>query len=439
MSSNLLAAACGISFALMAVCARAQTQSDRGQPADLTRLAAGDILARDAYVRAVLVINPSIESARQGWRAALARVRQAGTFDDPMIDVSMAPLSIGSNARFGYEVGIRQELPWFGKRALERDVMSAEAAASASDLEAVRRELAMTALLLYDQYFVAFRSLEINAQHLELMQSMRAAAIAQLESGRGSAHDALQAEVQLTHLERDAAVLEADRDIARAQMNELLHRDPATPLPPPVVELATRAPPDVQDAKQLERDVLARRPEIASARFHARAQSARAEAAEREYYPTFTLSTSYSSMWDMPEHRWVVGVGINVPLPSDRRAGAIDEARAAHAQYESEIARMSDMAKTQVYVALRKVQESEHVLRLFDTRLLPIAREQADASQAGFGASQVAFISVVEAEKNLRSVELDHKLAQAECDRRHAELDRALGRIPGLEVEEGKR
>jgi cobalt-zinc-cadmium efflux system outer membrane protein len=303
----------------------------------------------------------------------------------------------------------------------------------------VRRELAMTALLLYDQYFVAFRSLEINAQHLELMQSMRAAAIAQLESGRGSAHDALQAEVQLTHLERDAAVLEADRDIARAQMNELLHRDPATPLPPPVVELATRAPPDVQDAKQLEQDVLARRPEIASARFHARAQAARAEAARREYYPTFTLSTSYSSMWDMPEHRWVVGVGINVPLPSDRRAGAIDEARAAHAEYESEIARMSDLAKTQVYVALRKVQESEHVLRLFETRLLPIAREQADASQAGFGASQIAFISVVEAEKNLRSVELDHKLAQAECDRRHAELDRALGRIPGLEVEEGKR
>ena len=36
------------------------------------------------------------------------------------------------------------------------------------------------------------------------------------------------------------------------------------------------------------------------------------------------------------------------------------------------------------------------------------------------------------AERNLRKVELDYQMARAECDRRRAELDRALGRIPGL-------
>lgn len=441
MHSNLLAALCGVSFALAE--GHANAQSDRGSPTQdsaIERIATGSVLDRSAYVRAVLNINPSIESARQGWRAALARVRQAGTFEDPMIDVSVAPVSIGSrSARFGYEVGIRQQLPWFGKRSLERDVMTAQAAASASELEAVRRELAMTAVLRYDQYFVAFRSLEINAQHIDLMHSMRAAATAQFEAGRGSAHDALQAESELTHLERDAAVLEADRDVAVAQMNELLHRNPDAPLPPPVEALARRGAPDVRNAKQLERDAIARRPEISSARSHARAQAAKAEAASREYYPTFTVSTAYSSMWDMPEHRWTVGVGINVPLPNEHRAGVIDEAHATRAQYESEVERMSDLAKTQVYVALRKVHESEHVLQLFQTRLLPVAREQADAAQAGFIASQVAFIAVVEAEKNLRSVELDYKLAQAECDRRQAELDRASGRIPGLDIEESNK
>jgi cobalt-zinc-cadmium efflux system outer membrane protein len=441
MSSNLLAAVCGVSLALVSV--RANAQSERRSPeqnsADARIATAEHVLARNAYVRAVLSINPSIESARQGWRAALARTRQAGAFDDPMIDVSVAPLSFGSSrARTGYEVGIHQQLPWFGKRSLERDVMIAEAAASASDLEAVRRELAMTALVLYDQYFVAVRSLEINAQHVELLQSLRTAALSQFEAGRGSVQDALQAEAQLTHLEHDAAVLESDRDVVLAQMNELLHRDPDAPLPPPVVELEPRDAPQVQSANQLQQDAIARRPEISSARFHARAQAAKAEAVSRESYPSFTVSTSYSSMWDMPEHRWMVGVGINVPLPNERRAGAIDEAHALRAQYDSEVARLSDMAKTQVYVALRKVRESELVLQLFRTRLLPVAREQADAAQAGFIASQTAFIAVVEAEKNLRSVELDHQLAQAECDRRQAELDRALGRIPGLDVEGDK-
>ena len=47
-------------------------------------------------------------------------------------------------------------------------------------------------------------------------------------------------------------------------------------------------------------------------------------------------------------------------------------------------------------------------------------------------------MAVVAAEKNLRSVELDYQMARAECDRRRAELDRALGRIPGLDAQENE-
>jgi cobalt-zinc-cadmium efflux system outer membrane protein len=408
--------------------------------ADISKAVSAQVLERAAYVRAVLNANPSIEAARASWRAALARVRQAGTFDDPMIDISVAPLSIGSSrARFGYEVGISQQLPWFGKRALEREVLSTEAAASASDLETTRRELAMAALLLYDQYYVALRSLEINAEHVELMQSLQAAANAQLEAGRGSAQDSLQAEAELTHLEHAAVVLATDRDVVIAQMNELLHRDPTAPLAPPVAELALRASLDLRDERTLQQEAVSRRAEITSARLHARAEAVRGDAAERAYYPNLTVSSSYSSMWDMPQHRWMVGVGVNVPLPTERRAGALDESRAARAQYESEVARMSDVAKTQVYVAIRKLQESEHLLGLFHDRLLPVAREQVEAARAGFIASKTQFTAVVDAERNLRNMELDHKLAQAECDRRHAELERALGRIPGLDLEGAKR
>jgi outer membrane protein TolC len=289
--------------------------------------------------------------------------------------------------------------------------------------------------VLYDQYYVACRSLEINVEHIELMGSMRGAAAAQLETGRGSTRDVLQAEAELTMLERDAAVLEADRDVAVAQMNELLHRDPASALAPPTAALAILAVPD-QDARQLQQAAVAERPEIAAARQRARAEAAKAEVAGSDYYPTFSLATSYSSMWDMTEHRWMVGVGISVPLPTERRNAATDEAHAARAQYESEIERMSDMTRTQVYVTLRRVRESERVLALFQTRLLPIAREQVEAAQAGFISSQTPFGAVVESERNLRNVELDERRAQAEHSRRYAELERALGRVPGLTAAE---
>jgi len=398
------------------------------------RILDGAVLDRVAYVRAVLHRNPTIESARQGWRAAMARVRQSGSFEDPMVDLSIAPLSIGSSsARTGYNVGISQKLPWFGKRGLESAVTSAEAEAAKSDFEATRRELALTASVLYDQYFVSARSLEINAQHVELMRTLRAGATAQFEAGRASMQDPLQAEAELTHMEHDAVILASERDVTVAQMNELLHRDAELPLPQPPKDLPLPSAPDTYEPKRLQAEALERRPDIASARQHARAEQARADKSDREYYPDFTVSTSYSSMWDMPEHRWMVGVGFNLPIQLGRRAGMVDEANAARARFESEAMRLSDMARTQVVVAVKQLEESKHVLHIFEERLLPVARSQVDAARAGFVASQNPFVAVIDAEKNLRSVELEYQMAHANYDRRRAELDRALGRIPGLD------
>lgn len=190
---------------------------------------------------------------------------------------------------------------------------------------------------------------------------------------------------------------------------------------------------------RLETEAVNHRPDIAGARQHARAEEARAERAERESYPDVTVSTSYNSMWDAPEHRWMVGLSFNLPVQTGRRRGAVDEANAMRAKYEADAARMSDMARTQVVVAVKQLEEASHVLHIFEERLLPIARQQVDAARAAFISSQAPFVAAIDAEKNLRGVELDQQVAQADYDRRRGELDRALGRMPGLEEKEDAR
>lgn len=409
------------------------TRSDGNAPVDQERLLRGEFLERRDFVRMVLERNPSVDAARQGWRAAVARVRQSGAIDDPMVNLELAPLSVGSSsARLGYTASVSQRLPWPGKLGFEEAVAKAESEAARSDFESTRRELALTAALLYDAYFTSTRSLEVNAHHVVLMRELKAAALAQLETGRGAAQDPLQAEAELTHMEHDAVILASERDVAVAQMNELLHREPSLPLPPPPQELELPRTPDTNDAARLGEHAASARPEIESMRYHAQAEQARAERAGRESYPDLTLSTSYNSMWDMPEHRWMVGVGLNVPLQLGRRRGAVEEAEAARARFDAEAARMTDKARTEVVVALKRLEEAHHVVRLFDERLLPVARDQVDAARAGFVSSRNDFTAVINAEKNLRSVELESQLARANFDRRGAELDRALGRIPGL-------
>jgi outer membrane protein TolC len=141
-------------------------------------------------------------------------------------------------------------------------------------------------------------------------------------------------------------------------------------------------------------------------------------------------------MWDMPEHRWMVGLSFNLPVQTGRRAGAVDEANASRARFEAEAARGSDMARTQVVVALKQLEEAAHVLHLYEERLVPIAKDEIQAARSAFTASQSPFVAVVDAEKNLRTVELEQQVARADYDRRRSELDRALGRIPGLDGKE---
>src|SRR5689334_2711095 len=78
----------------------ALARPSRGAPAESELHGAAEgavrapVLGRDAFVRAVLERNPTLEAARHGFRAAVARVRQSGAFDDPMLELGVAPLSI---------------------------------------------------------------------------------------------------------------------------------------------------------------------------------------------------------------------------------------------------------------------------------------------------------------------------------------------------------
>jgi outer membrane protein TolC len=70
------------------------------------------------------------------------------------------------------------------------------------------------------------------------------------------------------------------------------------------------------------------------------------------------------------------------------------------------------------------------VVDLYESRLLPAAHDQLRAARSGFETGQVSFLSVVEAEKNLRSVELGYEEARTDRHRRRADLERALGVPP---------
>jgi outer membrane protein TolC len=393
--------------------------------ADTERLERGDL------VRAVLDRNPTVEVALQGWQAARQREQQAGSLDDPVVSYSLAPLSIGSsNVRYGQVVRFGQRLPFPGKLKLQGEIVRAEAEATHQDYQAVRLRLATMASLLFDNYYFVHRALEINDEHLQLIRDFQRIATVRYATGSAAQQDPIQAEVEVAHLLHREVVLRTERRIIGAQINALLHRPPDHDLPHPPLSLD---PPEMErlDPAKLQDLALRSRPELRAREAEIEAGAAAVKLRERDSNLDFEAMTSYNSMWNEGDHRWIVGVGIRLPVWGHRIDAGVAEAKARLSQAEYRRLAVVDAIRTEVYTAYQRLKETEHVLELYQSRLLPASRDQVRAALTGFETGQNSFLALIEAERNQRTIQLDYEAAVTDFYRRRAELDRALGRVAG--------
>jgi outer membrane protein TolC len=179
-------------------------------------------------------------------------------------------------------------------------------------------------------------------------------------------------------------------------------------------------------------EALVERPEIKARLAEVEAREAAVRLRERDFYPDFEVTASYNSMWGNSEHRWIIGLGIDLPIRRDRLHAASAEAAAALKQAQSERSALEDAVRTEVFVARERLGEAEHVVELYRSRLLPASEDQIRAARTGFETGQNSFLVLIEAERNQRSVRLGFEEALTDFSRRRAELDRAMGKIPAL-------
>jgi outer membrane protein TolC len=393
--------------------------------------AGASALDRAALVQEVLRRNPSLQAAAAAWRAAQARVAQEPALEDPMLSYEIAPLSIfDEHAPLGHMVKIEQRLPVPGARDLRAEMARAEAAMARGTWAETELGLAMTASMLYDEWYIAHRALDISGHHVEIMEALQHSAEAQYVAGRASPEDPLRAEVELAELAQELIMLEARRDMVRADINGLLGREPQARLPPPPQEIAVRqAPPPPAEA--LQDQALRGRPELEATRAERRGKQAAVDLARKSYYPGIGLMASYSTMFEHPSHQYMVGVSLELPVYRDRRRAAVDEARASLARVTHGQERLEDEIRVEVDKARLRLIEAMRIAELYRTRLVPAARDRAAAARAGFESGRGDFSMVLEADNDLRSMELRAEVSLADVARRDAELARMAGATPG--------
>jgi len=390
-------------------------------------LIAGGVLDMKLLVAEVLARNPSVEAMIAAWQAAAARYPQEVALEDPMFDSAVGPDSWGEpEFSSAYMVMASQKFPWPGKRRLRGRIACFEAAAAASDVDALRLELAETAKLAYLEYYTAHRQLALNDDNGRQLRQYRDSATARLRAGTAEQQDVLLSEVELAMLDAERNRLERQVRVAAARINTLLARSPDEPLPPPAAELPE--PGAISTEGELRAIALGERPDVAKLAAEIQAEQAAVALACKEFYPDPELYFKYDAFWQEEPLRTAVGMNVNLPLYRSKRWAAVREARANLQRRRAELAALETEINNDVAEAYARLVESRRTLELFRDQILPAAQRSVDSAQAGYVAGNVEFLRLIDARRQLIALRNQEVEAASDYHRSLAELERAVGR-----------
>lgn len=380
-------------------------------------------LTAEVFTEAVLARNASLEAMRQAVVGAAARIRPAGSLNDPMLSVSATPRTFGTAGGPNGDIEVSQSFPWWGTLNARREVARADAEAMGQDFDALRLRLAALARGAFADWVYVHHALEINTASVAVLTELRNVARIRYSTGQAPQEDVLQADVERATLEQQRLEWERDLTVAQSRMNALLDRVPQSPIPAPG---ALPAPSALPAEEILAQRALAH-PQVEELAAKERAAEARQHLAEKERFPKFSLSVGYNSMWADPAMRPMVGLAITVPLDQGKYRADIDAAhaearRAAATLQDQRAALLADLSAD--YAAVREAKQS---VALYRDELVPLAQSTLNVSRAEYASGRGDFLNVLTAEQHRLDAELALARMQSEYFRAFAELDRASG------------
>jgi outer membrane protein TolC len=391
---------------------------------------------REALLDEAIENSAELQALRRRIEAAEASVRPAGALPDPMATLSVANVPVGHleldrTPMSGVDLGLSQRLPAARKRRLRREIVAEQADALRARYEDARNGLTRRVRKAYFDIQRLDEALDIAEDNKALAQDLLQTAEARYATGKGLQQDVFRAQVRLSRMV-DALVSLGERRVAAAtRLNRLLYRPPAQELPK-----LPRLEQTVVDLENAGERLEERNPRVREAQVSVQQAEIKERLAAAGARPDVMLGLKYRIRQDVPmdpvrgEDFWSASVGMT--LPWVYRHDTVDqEVKAASAARE---AAQADLAALLNELAARAEElavdlgRSTQQIALVETGLLPQAEGALASSRAAYATGRVEFLTVIDNQMNLYSLQLERIRLIAEHERDLAELEYVLGR-----------
>jgi outer membrane protein TolC len=377
--------------------------------------------------------NPDYASMRLEAQAANERVLPAGALMDARLRVEWMDITKGgsrSPALWPADVGstkytFMQDLPWFGKRDLKKNIAQHEAQASEGRARGTWAELAAKVKVTHAQRYFLYHTKKLTGELLDLTNRLAGVAQVRYAGGLAMQQDAIRAQVEQTAIQTELLALEGEARRADARLNALLARPSTAPLAAP------EGLPILPAASTLDADTLMARARQANPQLFS--EDARIKAAElsrelslKNRYPDFTLAITPTQMQSRISE-WSLMLEMNIPLQQDSRRAQEREAQAMLEAAQSRRDAVSHQVASDLSENLAGIDAAQRTEQLVRSSLLPQAEPTFQAALAGYENGKLDFATLLEAQRQVRQARQSQLKAQLDAQMRMAEIEKLVG------------
>ena len=377
--------------------------------------------------------NPEIQVLRNKLQSARARGNQSTYLEDPELNLEAwgIPLNQPASIRSANPIvlGLRQKVPFFGKRALKSEIAGSEVRMAEEELRAKQVEVVAKVKNAYADYFLAGKSIEIAKGHLELIRQVSLTAENLYKVGKAPQQDVIKALLEQTDLLNRLNMAERELETTKARLNTLLNRHPGAQLGPPA-ELSLV--PLLLSFDDLERLAVENNPELQGMEQNVRRSEKVIELAQRnQKYPDFMLGLQY---WVAPDqkqkHMYTPMVSLTIPFSpwtKGKHDYEVEEAMAERQATKSQHEAMKNAALLAVREMFTRARAAEKSVSFYQDGLLPQAQQAFEATVAAYQTGQVNFVTMLDAQRTIREARLGYYKALVEHEQSIVDIEKAVG------------
>jgi len=397
----------------------------------------GQVLTLKAATEQAVRDNPDLAQMQARAQAMAAIPSQMGALPDPEISFNAMSLPVDTfNTRqedmTQLGAGISLAVPFPGKLALREQAAAFEAEAASQSANEVRWRLLSEVKSTWWLIFYLDRALGIVDSNHALLQQFVQIARSKYEVGEGLQQDVLLAQLELSKLLDQQLMLKASRRNAAASLNALLDKPANEEIRLP--DKIDSQLPVIKQETQLYQQAEDSRAVLEGNRQGINAAQSRLELAKKDVLPDFNVGASYGARDNTPagDRRadlLSLNLSMNVPIfAAQKQAKAVDQRTSELMQEKYALQDQWNKVRSQISQGYNDYRRAKDQVVLFETGIVPQARQTVASMLAGYQVNKVDFLNLVRSQVTLFEYETQYWKAFTEANQALAQLSSAVGK-----------